>query len=871
MSPERWKQVRATFELAVQCEAGQRGAVLDKTCAGNPELRAEVEELIARDAEVARVDFLPSPCPPGSPSQACPGEAAGSPPVQSIPAGYEVLGELGRGGMGVVYKARQIKANRPVALKMLLAGGHADAAEMDRFRIDAEAIAQLQHPNIVQVFEVGEHQGVPFFSLEFCPGGGLDRKLAGSPLPPVQAAALMERLAVAVQAAHEKHIIHRDLKPANVLLAEDGTPKITDFGLAKKIDEGGGTVTGVVMGTPSYMPPEQARGQTKEIGPAADVYALGAILYECLTGRPPFRAATVLETLEQVRGQEPVPPRLLQPAVPRDLETICLMCLHKEQRRRYDSAAELGDDLRRFLDGKPVRARPVGAWERGLKWARRRPAWAALVAVSALAVLALVGVAVTLAVTDWQVRRAKARTEAQYQLARKAVEEYFTTVSEDEDLKAQGLEPLRKKLLESARAFYEKFIEERSGDRELQAELALANSRLGVITLAIDSKVKAIGYFKQANGIFEGLAKSQPADAKYQRELARNYYNLGYLHRETGDLAAAKSFLDQAVALQKGLDPARVDYRHDLALSYNELGNVYRTAFAADNAAEAYKDAVETFGRLVDADPNNASRHRSGMAMSLQNLGELYRSTGKPAQAQDTARQALAIQEKLAKSHPLNTKYQRDLALTHTNLGILAYFASQHGEAEKEYQRALEIGEELTRLHPQVAEWQVDLTNVYNNLAMVYGDIKQLDKAKELHKKAIAVRRRLIQDGKGTPELQRLLASSYQNLGNVYYQSRQPALAKENYLKAVEILKGLVKDYGGVLQYQVDLGGTTGNLGQLAAASGHHKEALDWLDQTITTLEAVLQKQPNNVDAQRFLANARRARAATPDQLNRPK
>jgi serine/threonine-protein kinase len=203
--------------------------------------------------------------------------------------GYEIIRELGRGGMGVVYQARQTKLNRPVALKMILSGSHAGADDLTRFQTEAEAIARLRYPNIVQVYEVGEYEGKPFFSLEFCGGGSLEKKLNGTPLPPKDAAALVETLARAMQAAHEQHVIHRDLKPANVLFAEDGAPKVTDFGLAKKLDEAGQTQSGAIMGTPSYMAPEQAGGKSAEIGPLADVYALGAILYECLTGRRPSR------------------------------------------------------------------------------------------------------------------------------------------------------------------------------------------------------------------------------------------------------------------------------------------------------------------------------------------------------------------------------------------------------------------------------------------------------------------------------------------------------------------------------------------------------------------------------------------------------
>jgi WD40 repeat protein/predicted Ser/Thr protein kinase len=304
----------------------------------------------------------------------------------SLP-GYEISGVLGKGGMGVVYKARQRGLGRIVALKMILHAEHAGEQERQRFQAEAEAVARLQHPNIVQIYEVGEQRGLPYFSLEYCAGGSLETKLSGTPLPPREAAQLVQTLAEAMQAAHDKGILHRDLKPANVLLTEDGTLKITDFGLAKKLGEKGQTQTGSIMGTPSYMAPEQADGKSKEIGPAADIYALGAILYELLTGRPPFKAATALDTVLQVLSDEPVPVRRLQPKAPRDLETICLKCLHKEPSKRYASAEAMKKDLQRFLDDEPILARPAGRIERGWRWCKRNRAVALSLAAVAVALL----------------------------------------------------------------------------------------------------------------------------------------------------------------------------------------------------------------------------------------------------------------------------------------------------------------------------------------------------------------------------------------------------------------------------------------------------------------------------------------------------
>jgi WD40 repeat protein/tetratricopeptide (TPR) repeat protein/tRNA A-37 threonylcarbamoyl transferase component Bud32 len=297
----------------------------------------------------------PATLPPCVPPTAAEGVQAPAP----IVPGYDILDELGRGGMGVVYKARQSKLDRLVALKMILAGAHAGTEGRQRFRAEAEAVARLQHANIVQIHEIGEADGLPFFSLEYCAGGTLADRLRGRPLPPREAARLAETLARAVQVAHEAGIVHRDLKPANVLLTTDGTPKISDFGLAKRLDgPSGQTASGAVLGTPSYMAPEQAGGKGKEVGPAADVYALGAILYELLAGRPPFQASTALDTLLQVVSDEPAPPSRWQPRLPRDLETVCLKCLEKDPAKRYLTAAELAADLGRWQRGDAVLAQP---------------------------------------------------------------------------------------------------------------------------------------------------------------------------------------------------------------------------------------------------------------------------------------------------------------------------------------------------------------------------------------------------------------------------------------------------------------------------------------------------------------------------------
>jgi serine/threonine-protein kinase len=365
-------------------------ATPEEVCASCPELLPQVR---ARWRKMRRLQADLDALFPASPAQsACP--PAESPEGSALPQvpGYEVQRVLGRGGVGVVYEARHLRLGRPVALKMLLAGSYAGPDEQARFQREAETVAGLRHANIVQVYDVGDVDGRPYFTMELVEGGNLAEQIRGGPQPARQAAALMATLVEAVHAAHQSGIVHRDLKPANILLTRDGTPKVTDFGLARRLEGNGGlTLSGTPVGTPSYMAPEQARGKKEAIGPATDVYALGAILYELLTGRPPFRAASATATLQQVVADEPVPPARLNPHVPRDLATICLKCLEKDPAKRYRSAAALADDLHRFERGEPIVARPLGRLGRLVRWARRRPAEAVLLAVAVLVALAAAG------------------------------------------------------------------------------------------------------------------------------------------------------------------------------------------------------------------------------------------------------------------------------------------------------------------------------------------------------------------------------------------------------------------------------------------------------------------------------------------------
>jgi serine/threonine-protein kinase len=495
-------------------------ATPEEVCASCPELLPVVRDrwrqmgrvLAGLDALFPPPPDLPSThlnAPPPPPPEPPPPPPEGT-ALPRIP-GYEVEGVLGRGGMGIVYRARHLRLKRLVALKMSLACADCEPRERERLQREAEAVAGLRHENIVRVYDVGDHDGRPYFTMEFVEGGSLAQKLAGTPQPARPAAALVATLAEAVQVAHQGGVVHRDLKPANILLTADGTPKISDFGVARRLGAGASlTQTGTAVGTPSYMAPELVRGKTDVVGPAVDVYALGAILYELLTGRPPFRAATAAETVYQLAFQDPVPPSRLNFQVPRDLETICLKCLQKAPQHRYASARALADDLRRFGEGRPIQARPLGWGGRLWRWGRRHPAAAALAAASLPLVMALAGGGLWL--------------ERQRAQRRQAVEADLKEVAERQE---QARWTAARAALERGEARLGG-----GGPGDLRRLLAQARHDLDLVV-----QLDAI-HLKRVSRVEEEDFYNAPADADRDYEAAFRDAGLGQVHDDPAGVAA---------------------------------------------------------------------------------------------------------------------------------------------------------------------------------------------------------------------------------------------------------------------------------------------------------------------------------------------
>jgi tetratricopeptide (TPR) repeat protein/predicted Ser/Thr protein kinase len=655
--------------------------------------------------------------------------------------GYEVLGVLGKGGMGIVYKARQHRLGRLVALKMILHAEHAGNRDRQRFQAEAEAVARLQHPNIVQIHEVGEHRGLPYFSLEFCAGGSLEAKLAGKPLAPQEAARLVETLAQAMQAAHDKGILHRDLKPANVLLTENGTPKITDFGLAKKLGEQGPTQTGSVMGTPSYMAPEQAGGNSKDMGPTADIYALGAILYELLTGRPPFMAATALDTVMLVISEEPVPPRRLQPKTPRDLETICLKCLQKEPMRRYASAAALAEDLRRFQNHLPIAARPVGPIERGWRWCRRNPMVASLTAL--VVVMLLASSLVSWGLAAWalgerdradealvQVQGEQQKTQAALTAetkARKRTREALTTLTDDvlEELlgKQAVLGKKEKAFLRKVKGLYEGFAAEQGETEEARAVAAEGHFRMANLHELLSETSEALRESSVAVRLYEKLSGDFPDVADYRRNLAKSCHIFGVRMVNQGKLAEGETACRQGVALQEKLTadfPAVARYRRDLANGLRILGFALQTLGNNADAEAVYRRSIALLEKLSADFPHEIS-YRSAQAASLSNLGFLLSST-KPAEAETAYGEAIAIAEKLIDEFPdyFNARYA--LAQYYHKRGLFLRVQGKRAEAEAVLQKGIDLQKRLLSNFPSIPELRIELAKTYVNTAALFPD-----------------------------------------------------------------------------------------------------------------------------------------------------
>ena len=648
-------------------------------------------------------------------------------------AGHEILEVLGIGGMGIVYKARHERLDRFVALKMVRGGACARPEDLARFETEAKAVAAIEHSNIVKIFEIGEHDGLPYFSLEFLPGGSLATKIGGQPQPVDEAARIVEVLARTMHVAHQHKVIHRDLKPGNVLFAADGTVKISDFGLVKRLEsDSGQTRSGLILGTPSYMAPEQAWGDTQKVGPAADQYALGAILYELLTGRPPFQGTSVLDTLDMVRSREPVAPSQLQPKTPRDLETICLKCLQKEIARRYPDVLALAEDLRRFRAGETILARPVSHAERLWRWCLRNPRVASLSALVLLMAPVAAGsaiAAVTVSGQNQALGEAKKLAEEKQQrtvaAARAAneqnriavesqveliilLERKLRYVPEIQDVREKILDTACKRLEAAARAMTDlrRDVEWNPQDEEYNwRSLAQAHQALGNQNLSRNQVNEAMAQYREAEEIITRVVTAQSGDLNLQVNLLRTQRQMGsVLMDRLADAENAQRHFRRAIEISRSCLAKKPDsdaYKSDLANSLGMLARSEATLGHLEKARELYQE--ESAARLSFS-PARAKdwQSRRELAGHYADFATLNVRLGDLVEGRRLYDKCTELREQIAAERPGSWPELLDLALSFNNQGSMCFpQGSDPAAARKFHQKALDLLKKRAKDAPQ--------------------------------------------------------------------------------------------------------------------------------------------------------------------------
>ncbi len=708
-------------------------------------------------------------------------------------AGYEVLRRIGRGGMATVYLARDRRLGRMVALK-LISAPEPNEQLIARLRAEAHAIARLQHPNIVQIYEIGQRRGQPYLALEYVEGGSLAEWIAGNPRPARDAATLVEVLARAVHAAHQHGVVHRDLKPANVLLHQQLHPKITDFGLVKFLDDADPrqTQSGVMVGTASYMAPEQAGNSKGTVSAATDIYALGAILYELITGRPPFKAPTVIQTVQLVQNSEPVAPRQLQPHTPRDLETVCLKCLQKDPSRRYASAIELADDLARFLKGEPVHARPVGSIQRAWRWSQRNRAVAAMAA--AVAVVVLLGSAVSVFFAMKANRRA-AESQERRQHA-EAVSRFMVNLFRSADPHIDGGKVTVADSLERGA----KHLDIDFPDKPLiHAELADA---IGHTYLGLGLNSQGLDLLEKAHALFGQHASSD------DRRALSTLSHLALAHRAKGDLQRALTLSREAFDRTRA---ARGDDHADTIEAAVALAMVCQETGQLSEAGKLHEMSLAwTRKNLGENDPATLTA-MSNLAWIYLRTGRVEQAIGMYEQALDGARKAfgpdhpsvLANMNGLAQAYSAAGQFEQAIAMfeqvlagarvqlgeDHPNtLATMGGLARTYREA-RQFDKAIPLTERaLERSRAKLGEDHPDTINDLASLAVAYDQAGKVDQALPIYEEVLRKRRaRLGDDHPNT-------IMSMRGLGQAYRKSGKLELAEATLREGLEIAQRTLPD-----------------------------------------------------------------------------
>ncbi len=902
---------RQLLEALVQKHLAQHGNDAEKSLAAVSSVasvKKDLEKIADADVQASLVHVAAAPGKAPDPYAT----VAPSLALRHTGQRFRIVRPHAKGGLGEVYVARDEELHREVALKEIQ-DRHADNPESrSRFMVEAEITGGLEHPGIVPVYGLGTYDdGRPYYAMRFIRGDSLkdaierfhktDRGALDAGERALQLRALLGRfidVCNAIAYAHSRGVLHRDLKPGNIMLGKYGETLVVDWGLAKPLGEqqpatqatepGEGslipnslsaashTLVGSAVGTPQYMSPEQAAGRIDQLGPASDVYSLGATLFCLLTGQPPIGDRDVGSVLQKVQRGDIPRPRSIKPDVPIPLEAVCMKAMALKPEDRYASPLALALDVEQWLADEPVSAWPEPWTVKARRWiGRHRMLVTGAAAAIAVALVSLSIATVLLTAANDRERQARKFAEDQkeeadrqrkqaeknFQMVRAAVDRYHTEVSESVLLREPGMEPLRKKLLEAAREYYSKFVQDRADDPAVRGELGRATYRLAQITGEIDSEPKAITLHQQAVKVFESLPAGQ-ASADTQADLADCWTQLGRLlvknqHQGEGADALRKALgLWDALAKDPGKEPR---FQAGLARAEFYLGNAFQQNRDLGNALKSYQDAIAVRSKLAQAHPKVAEYQRD-LAVSYSNLARIYGDQDKKKDAEKEYRAAQAIQKQLADDAPYIGQYQDDLARTHGNLGDLL----GPPRASAEYAEALKIRKKLAERHPSVINYQSMLALAYlaNSRSGVAG-------AEGAIKEAVEIQRKLAAEHKKLPDRQYELSQGLFSLGEFYRATGNARKAVSAYQDAVEIQNRLVSADATALLYQAALARTYQGMGLAYLRDKETEPAADTFKQAAIIWEKLTKQKPREIEYNRSLATTQVLHAGALARLGR--
>ena len=778
---------------------------------------------------------------------------------------FRLLREIGHGGMGVVYEAQQISLDRRVAVKVLPFAAVLDSKQIARFKNEAQAAAQLDHPNIVSVYAVGSDRGVHFFAMQMIDGQPLDRAVeelrrirspetaqpdadevdgeeatAGSTnrsylteISPDRQTyfrtvmGLGIQAAEALHAAHEYGVVHRDVKPSNLLLDGEGKLWVTDFGLARCQSDKALTQTGDLIGTMRYMSPEQTLGQSALVDQRTDIYSLGVTLYELLTLEPAFPGDDGPDLMRRLADQDPRTLRDLEPKIPVDLQTVIHKAMARRREERYMTAQEFADDLRRVLEGKPTIAKPPTIADRVAKWTRRHQGL--VVSAATVCLVAAAGLATSTALITRQYLRAEQNgrsAERFFENAQEAVERLGLQINE-RLADVPGAAQVRQDLLASTVQYYEDFVEEAKNDPTLRFELALTYGKIATLTEAIGSTEQAVAAYARALSLFEQLVADDSANAEYRSQLAMCHNNLGLLLSQSGRTDEARRSYASAIDLQSKLADSDPDDRQcvsDLASTYGNVGLLQSETGDLEAAEASFLAAIHLQEQLLKRSAEDPETLRE-LAASYNNLSTLY-VKDQPARAAALYEKALGYQQKAVAACPMQLDYRCDVALTYNNLGAIQSQSKESDEAAASYQKAIDIQRELVRAAPNQNTFQRDLAVSFNNLGLVQSQMGQVADADQSFRQALALQERLIRQNPNDIVLSSSLGGIYNNLGIVSEELGQYDEAGTNYRNAVEYQRVAHFNAPDISRYRVFLSKHYFNYGRVMRRLGRADQAV---------------------------------------------